>query len=68
MPTQTHPRSAYAGTLFDRAVKALGSVVAGTRWMFSGQPELKGASPIQALIDGRDADVEAALTAIERQP
>lgn len=67
MPTQTDPRSALAGDLFDLACRRLGSVVAGSRWMFSSQPELAGCSPIQALKAGKIDDVKRALMAVSER-
>lgn len=60
MPTQTHPRSKLAGDVFDRVKDVLDAVEA-SRWMFTGNAALDGASSIQALKAGRVADVQRAF-------
>ena len=48
MPVHTHPLSRSAGTVFEDAVARLGPGVA-SRWMFRGNAELDGLSPLQAI-------------------
>lgn len=64
MPTSTHPKSRLAGALFDLAAQKLGSAVAASRWMFSGNSSLAGRSPIEALKAGDDDSVKHAMTHI----
>lgn len=66
MPVHTHPLSRDAGTIFEDAVARLGPGAA-SHWMFSGNAELDGLSPLQAIKAGRIGDVKWLLSDLRKQ-
>jgi hypothetical protein len=63
MPTQTHPQSRVAGDIFDLVKRTIGAVEA-SRWMFTGNAALDGASPLEVLKCGDVDDVRRVIPKI----
>lgn len=63
MPASTHPKSKLAGDLFDLVAAKLGAVAA-SRFMFSGNDQLNGRSPIEALKAGDNEQVKQVVMMI----
>lgn len=66
MTVTTHPLSRSAGTVFEDAVARIGPAAA-SNWMFCGNAELDGSSPLQAIKAGRIEDVKWLLFDLRKQ-